>query len=157
MIVCKILKLLNIFSLTFINKELDECEANTFFDETLPEIIRLALQLPEIVPSSIPLLKQGTNKSISLSQKQVACLLANAFLCTFPRRNENSSQAEYHTYPSINFNSLFQMRNSGDQVLEKIKCICYYFRSVCKKSECIVCIDGGIWNRIVDHSQKNLC
>lgn len=123
------------FFLTFLIQELDASEAKIFFDETLPEIIRLALQLPDIVPSSIPLLKQGTSKSISLSQKQAACLLANAFLCTFPRRNDNNSQAEYHNYPSINFNSLFQMRNSGDQVLEKIKCICYYFRSVCKKSE----------------------
>ena len=34
---------------------------------------------------------------------QVACLLANAFFCTFPRRN-SCKHSEYSTFPDINFN-----------------------------------------------------
>lgn len=117
-------------------QELDDAESTAFFTETLPEIIRLALRLPDLIPSAIPLLKHGTSKSISLSQEQVASLLANAFLCTFPRRNEHNRKSEYRNFPSINFNSLYQTRNGGDQVIEKIKCICYYFRTICKKSKC---------------------
>ncbi|KAG7246031.1 hypothetical protein CRUP_020105, partial [Coryphaenoides rupestris] len=36
-----------------------------------------------------------------MSQEQVASLLANAFFCTFPRRN--SRKSEYGNYPDINF------------------------------------------------------
>ncbi|XP_055304353.1 poly(ADP-ribose) glycohydrolase-like [Sitodiplosis mosellana] len=111
--------------------ELDDAESEQFFRKTLPGIIGLALQLPHLVPSAIPLLKRGENKSISLSQQQIACLLANAFLCTFPRRNEKSRYSEYSSYPSINFSTLFD--TPGDQNIEKIKCICNYFRRVCSK------------------------
>lgn len=119
-------------------QELDESETNAFFGETLPAIIRLALRLPELVPCAIPLLKHGINKSISLSQQQVACLLANAFLCTYPRRNTADEKAEYKNYPNINFSHLFQL--NYDQVLEKIKCICCYFTSICKKGIIILTI-----------------
>lgn len=104
-----------------------------FFDEILPHIIGLALKLPDIVPNAIPLLKQNQNTSISLSQKQIACLLANAFLCTFPRRNKHDDDNEYSTYPSINFNELFETANGEN--LEKIKCILDYFSRVCSKSK----------------------
>lgn len=50
---------------------------------------------------AMPLLKAGMNHSITMSQEQVACLLANAFFCTFPRRN--SRRKEYWNYPDINF------------------------------------------------------
>uniref|UniRef100_K1PLK1 Uncharacterized protein n=1 Tax=Magallana gigas TaxID=29159 RepID=K1PLK1_MAGGI len=58
-----------------------------FFDVILPKTIKLALSLPHLITQPIPLLKREKNKSITLSQEQIACLLANAFLCTFPRRN----------------------------------------------------------------------
>lgn len=109
-------------------EELDEEESEAFFEHTLPKIVKLALDLPDLIPWAIPLLKQGNNKSVSLSQQQVASLLANAFLCTFPRRNSYSSSHEYATYPAINFSRLF--RCTGQAVLEKIKCICHYFRRV---------------------------
>ncbi|XP_039438286.1 poly(ADP-ribose) glycohydrolase-like [Culex pipiens pallens] len=112
-------------------EELDEPESAGFFKYTLPKLIRLALALPELVPGAIPLLKQGSNKSISLSQQQVASLLANAFLCTFPRRNTQKKKSEYSLFPDINFNRLFQ--SSGQSVLEKIKCLCNYFRRVCAR------------------------
>ncbi|XP_031627780.1 poly(ADP-ribose) glycohydrolase isoform X2 [Contarinia nasturtii] len=110
-------------------EEMDENDAVSFFKQTLPEIIRLALQLPDIVKCSIPLLKRGQNKSISLSQEQIACLLANAFLCTFPRRNSEARNSEFSSYPTINFAELFS--TPGNE--EKVKCICNYFRRVVSK------------------------
>lgn len=70
----------------------------------LPKVVQLALQLPDLVTGPIPLLKRQRNMTISLSQLQVASLLANAFLCTFPRRNSTNPQSEYGSFPYINFN-----------------------------------------------------
>lgn len=118
-------------------QEADETEAEAFFGDVLPKVIGLALQLPEIMPCAIPLLKHGQNKSISMSQLQIASLLANAFLCTFPRRNDYKQTSEYASYPSINFSSLF--RTGGDQNVEKLRCICSYFRRVCTNSKLFFC------------------
>ena len=54
-------------------------------------IISLALKLPELMKNKkLALLKQGINKSISLTQIQCASLLANAFFCTFSEsQNKN--------------------------------------------------------------------
>ncbi|XP_023940580.2 poly(ADP-ribose) glycohydrolase [Bicyclus anynana] len=111
---------------------LDEEESQYFFDVTLPEIVKLALALPKLIQSPIPLLKQHKNRSVSLSQQQISSLLANAFFCTFPRRNTYKKDAEYSKYPHINFNVLYNTKPSSD-VLEKLKCICHYFRRVCQK------------------------
>uniref|UniRef100_A0A672J498 poly(ADP-ribose) glycohydrolase n=1 Tax=Salarias fasciatus TaxID=181472 RepID=A0A672J498_SALFA len=74
----------------------------------------------------IPLLKRGMNHSITMSQEQVACLLANAFFCTFPRRN--SRRSEYSNYPDINFFRLFE--GSSSRKIEKLKTLMCYFNSV---------------------------
>uniref|UniRef100_A0A8C2ZNC4 poly(ADP-ribose) glycohydrolase n=1 Tax=Cyclopterus lumpus TaxID=8103 RepID=A0A8C2ZNC4_CYCLU len=74
----------------------------------------------------IPLLKRGMNHSITMSQEQVACLLANAFFCTFPRRN--SRRNEYGNYPDINFFRLFE--GSSPKKIEKLKTLMCYFKSV---------------------------
>lgn len=78
---------------------LDEEESQYFFQSLLPKIVSLALQLPELILTPIPLLSQGRPHSISLTRQQIASLLANAFLCTFPSKKEIC-----HTYPLINFN-----------------------------------------------------
>lgn len=111
------------------NDENMKDEAKIFFDHLLPRIIRLALRLPELIQAPIPLLRQEDSHAITLTQEQISCLLANAFLCTFPRRNTLKYRSEYCAYPDINFNRLFQSK--GSAVLEKIKCICHYFRRVC--------------------------
>lgn len=85
-------------------KCLNEEESEAFFNHLLPKITKLALQLPILVTNPIPLLKQNHNHSISFSQMQIACLLANAFLCTFPHRNDTNRSSEYSSYPLINFN-----------------------------------------------------
>ncbi|KAL4705353.1 hypothetical protein ACJJTC_006839 [Scirpophaga incertulas] len=114
------------------NEYLEEDEAQYFFNVTLPEIVKLALALPKLVQCPIPLLKQNKSMSISLSQQQIASLLANAFFCTFPRRNTTKQTSEYASYPYINFNRLYNSSGS-ESTLEKLKCICHYFRRVCTK------------------------
>lgn len=55
-----------------------------FFKLTMPHIIELALKLPRLVTRPLPLLRSGTTRKITLTQGQIASLLANAFLCAFP-------------------------------------------------------------------------
>ncbi|KAK0181940.1 hypothetical protein PV327_000118 [Microctonus hyperodae] len=119
----------------FFNEVVDEEETKMFFDKLLPKMIQLALQLSALITGPIPVLKQHSNSLISLSQLQVASLLANAFFCTFPRRNSTNPQSEYATYPYINFNRLFsayrdEKPNRSAAVMEKFKCLFHYFRRV---------------------------
>ncbi|EDV92130.1 poly(ADP-ribose) glycohydrolase [Drosophila grimshawi] len=111
------------------NEDLDESESRCFFEDLLPRISRLALRLPELIRAPIPLLKQNQTTALTLTQEQISCLLANAFLCTYPRRNTLKRKSEYSNFPDINFNRLYQ--SSGASVLEKLKCIFHYFRRVC--------------------------
>lgn len=64
-----------------------------------------------------------------MSQEQAACILANAFLCTFPRRNTTKRDAEFANYPEINFNRLYS--SDAHRVSQKLQCILNYFRRVC--------------------------
>ncbi|XP_052262139.1 poly(ADP-ribose) glycohydrolase-like [Dreissena polymorpha] len=98
----------------------------------LRKMANLALQLPHLCPTPIPLLKRGTNMSVTLSQQQIGCLLANAFFCTFPRRNSRKRSSEFFNYPTINFNTLLCGPPSVVR-FEKLRCIFHYFRRVFKK------------------------
>ncbi|CAG9764003.1 unnamed protein product [Ceutorhynchus assimilis] len=112
----------------FFKEDLSQEESDSFFTDMLPNIISLALGLPELLPSGIPLLKQNRNRSLSMSQLQIACLLANAFLCTFPWKKSTAA-----TYPGVNFISLFSAfaRPKRNQcICEKLKSICNYFKRV---------------------------
>ncbi|XP_060781968.1 poly(ADP-ribose) glycohydrolase [Neoarius graeffei] len=101
-------------------------EVQFLFDVTLPKMVELALRTPNICTQPIPLLKQNMNQSLTLSQEQIACLLANAFFCTFPRRN--SRKSEYYNYPEINFYRLFE--GSAHRKIEKLRTLLCYFRRV---------------------------
>ncbi|XP_041826578.1 poly(ADP-ribose) glycohydrolase [Melanotaenia boesemani] len=102
--------------------------SENYFEALFPKIASLALKLPMEVKKAIPLLQRGHSASITLSQVQISCLLANAFFCTFPHRNTTSPKAEYHNYPSINFASLFG--NWSERKKEKLRAIMYYFKVV---------------------------
>ena len=56
-----------------------------FFSKVVPFIQKLALRMPDLFPDEVPLLLQRKEGVISLTREQVACLLANAFFCTFSR------------------------------------------------------------------------
>ncbi|XP_047426146.1 poly(ADP-ribose) glycohydrolase [Mugil cephalus] len=95
------------------------------FKELFPKIAALASKLPEHVMKPIPLLRRGHSATITMSQAQISCLLANAFFCTFPHRNTSKPGAEYGNYPSINFSSLFGQWTERKQ--EKLKAVLHYF------------------------------
>ncbi len=79
------------------------CQKDRFVHHILPGIIRLAIGVPERVTQPPILLVRQKSHSVSMSQLQIASLLANAFLSTFPRRNTQKRQSEFSTYPDINF------------------------------------------------------
>ncbi|XP_034049721.1 poly(ADP-ribose) glycohydrolase-like isoform X2 [Thalassophryne amazonica] len=110
----------------YCTKVLEPDAAEHLFGSLLPDMVQLALRASELCTKPIPLLKVGMNHSITMSQEQVACLLANAFFCTFPRRN--SRRTEYCNYPDINFFRLFE--GASAKKIEKIKTLMCYFTSV---------------------------
>ncbi|KAA3681438.1 poly(ADP-ribose) glycohydrolase, partial [Paragonimus westermani] len=57
----------------------------------------------------IPLMRSGCAQSFTFSQLQIASLLANAFFCTFPRRNSLGRTSEFANFPAINFSSLLSV------------------------------------------------
>ncbi|NXX79299.1 PARG glycohydrolase, partial [Urocolius indicus] len=118
----------------FCEKVLEDAEAQHLFQSILPDMVKLALCLPSICTQPIPLLKQKMNHSITMSQEQIASFLANAFFCTFPRRNAKM-KSEYSSYPDINFNRLFEGRSSRKP--EKLKTLFCYFRRVTEKSNAL--------------------
>ncbi|KAL5969867.1 Poly ADP-ribose glycohydrolase [Taenia solium] len=97
--------------------------------QLLPKIAVLALKLPHLITRPIPLLLRDQEASVSLSQLQIACLLANAFYCTFPYRNTRSQQSEYSNFPFINFGVLMY-RNQSRSTDHKVLCILHYFSRV---------------------------
>lgn len=105
---------------------LEHSELQLLFEALLPAMVDLALSAPSLCTMPIPLLKSRMNHSLTLSQEQIACLLANAFFCTFPRRN--SRKSEYCNYPEINFYRLFE--GSSPRKIEKLKTLLCYFRRV---------------------------
>ncbi|XP_026034254.1 poly(ADP-ribose) glycohydrolase isoform X1 [Astatotilapia calliptera] len=113
----------------YCTKVLEPDAAEHLFESLLPDMVQLALRASELCTKPIPLLKAGMNHSITMSQEQVACLLANAFFCTFPRRN--SRKTEYSNYPDINFFRLFE--GSSAKKTEKLKTLMCYFNSVTEK------------------------
>lgn len=101
--------------------------------QLLQKMIKLALDMPNKLRKPIPVLKAGQTFSVSLTQEQCACVLANAFFCTFPGRlcAENS-----HGMPFINFNGI--LNDSGHPKsrvkVEKLVCLFHYFNRVLTKS-----------------------
>ncbi|XP_077092996.1 poly(ADP-ribose) glycohydrolase isoform X5 [Siphateles boraxobius] len=107
-------------------KGMESSEVKHLLNVTLPKMVKLVLDTPKICTQPIPLLKTRMNQSLTMSQEQIACLLANAFFCTFPRRN--SRKSEYGNYPEINFYRLFE--SSSSRKIEKLKTLLCYFRRV---------------------------
>ncbi|OQR76478.1 poly(ADP-ribose) glycohydrolase-like [Tropilaelaps mercedesae] len=114
-------------------EEMTFSDRSAFFSTLLPGIINLALNLPTICTRPPPLLVKGHSHSVTLSQRQVASLLANAFLCTYPRRNTSTRKSQYASYPTINFHTLFNRCDNHKRRIcrkEKIKCLLNYFRRI---------------------------
>ena len=113
------------------SEEFSSQETESFFDTILPRMVDLLVSSPDILTCPLPLLSTGKTQSITLSQHQISVLLVNAFFCTFPRRNARSNNAEFSSFPFINFNTLFGLNHRRDEAhLEKLKCLLSYFSRV---------------------------
>lgn len=102
--------------------------SNQFFSSTLPFILNLVKNTSEILNTPIPLAKSQSPITVTLSQYQCACILANSFLCTWSRRNKTTPGHEYENFPFINFNCLFSVNEPW--VKNKLKCLIHYFERV---------------------------
>ena len=67
----------------YFTEYVDVNESKTFFQNVLPKMVDLALSLPQVLTHAIPLLHKQQPYSLTLSQQQIACLLANAFFLHF--------------------------------------------------------------------------
>ena len=74
----------------FLRDELSVGERSTFFSLTLPHLCSLALRMPALFTSPLPLLLRGRAKRVCLTPEQCGCLLAHAFFCSFPYRGDSS-------------------------------------------------------------------
>lgn len=108
---------------------MDTESQTVFFDESLPLIVNLAVQIENLKP--IPLLKRNVNGTCDLTQRQIGCLIANGFLCTF----EDTS----NTSASKNLDSLFGC--SEITAIEKIKCLLVYLSKISESNGKLLIVD----------------
>ncbi|UJR36597.1 hypothetical protein I4U23_029317 [Adineta vaga] len=106
-----------------------------FLSIILSNICSLALNVDKICSRPPPLLRIGSNRTVTMSQRQCASLMACAFFCLFPRRFNQKVGSEYENYQNPNFNTLFHGGRSGGTSwkLEKLKCVFNYFRRITEK------------------------
>jgi poly(ADP-ribose) glycohydrolase len=95
------------------------------------KIAELATELPTVCTEPIPLLRAQHDSSVSMTQKQAACLLANAFFCTFP-------QPATLKLLDFSFMGLHWQPSCGKEELRlgKFDCIFNYFRRVLEHMPC---------------------
>ncbi|PRP82796.1 poly glycohydrolase [Planoprotostelium fungivorum] len=131
---------------SFFNDVANASEVEDFFLRTLPKIIDLALRIPEICPKPIRILLAREESQITLTQLQIACLLSNAFLCTFPLQGgilwSHSSTDEKKKrrviIPESNFDRLYAVHYKGKcskSVAAKLRCILHYFDTITTRIE----------------------
>ncbi|XP_067935260.1 poly(ADP-ribose) glycohydrolase-like [Watersipora subatra] len=117
-----------------VNEEMTAVERTELFGDIIPSMVQLAVSLPSLVVEGVPLLKQQLRYSLTFSQQQLAAILANAFFCTFPRRNNSHRGSEFANYPSINMNGLFapsgRNSNRDQSMMHKLRCLFQYFKQI---------------------------
>ena len=102
-------------------------ERQHLFFRTLPRVAALASALPALCRAPLPLLRAHTAGTVALTRRQVACLLAHAFFCTFPRRSPPlASASEYRDFPTVNFASLYSSRIAPC----KLRFLLHYFSCI---------------------------
>lgn len=77
--------------------------------------------IPNTFPHGIPLLEQGQNKWVTMGQKQLLTLVSASFLCIFMDQPAG--------YPSINMNTLFQLRSNVS--IEMLRRTTNYYIYIC--------------------------
>lgn len=108
-------------------------EEAEFYESALPMMTALALGMPQLfAENGVTMLVAHVDKALTLTQREVACLLSAAFFCLFPGRVGKASYKEH--LPSINFDTLFAQPAkpswggdpSGSQIA-KLRCVLHYF------------------------------
>ncbi|CAF0805525.1 unnamed protein product [Adineta ricciae] len=102
-----------------------------FMSTILPNMCNLALNVDKICPQPPPLLRVGSNASVTLSQQQAAALLACGFFCLFPNRSYGDGKYKFKRFPNPNFDRLY--RSGHPKKVEKLKCILHYFQRITEK------------------------
>jgi hypothetical protein len=125
----------NLNGLKTFHNSLPNAEKKTFFSFTLPGIVKIALLLTRLFSQPVPFLHKCENKSISISRYQIAALIANAFICSFPERNETTT---IHQMRMGNFNLKNLFAETTQQAVTKIKAIVTYL------NELIISVPEGI-------------
>lgn len=108
------------------------------------------VHLNSVLFQSLPLLRTGKTQSVTMSQRQVASLLACEFFCLFPFRSDRRDMNRFGRFPKLNFNryiylarsflsinisSIWRLYQSGPpKNIEKLKCILCYFRRITENS-----------------------
>ncbi|KAI6199277.1 Poly(ADP-ribose) glycohydrolase [Aphelenchoides besseyi] len=95
-----------------------------FLQKIVPFIANLALELNGDNFKGIPLITQNSNLSVSMSQRQAAILLANAFFCTF----ERDCRPRPNRFNTFDMFGLYDENNVKGT--EKLNFIISYFNSL---------------------------
>lgn len=120
----------------FVDYELDDAERGRLFGFTVPNMLEIALEMETLFRGDILLLKQNRQQGVTLTRKEVLCLLVHAFFCTFPRRSEPKRGQEVLPLPGIHFNRLFEGSPSSRTGVHpvtaaKLRCLFHYFDRAC--------------------------
>ncbi len=122
--------------IAFVDNELDAAERGRLFGFTVPNMLEVALEMETLFQGDIPLLKQNRQQAVTLTRKQVLCLMVHAFFCTFPRRSEPKRGQETLPLPTIHFNRLFAGSSASRTGVHpvtaaKLRCLFHYFDRAC--------------------------
>lgn len=103
----------------------DTLLSRTCLLELIPKIAKLAVDLPNVCTRPVPLLLRQKGFTVAMSQCQAACLLANAFFCTYPP----TASYELRDLTFLGLYGQSRYGRSGAQHA-KLDCIFNYFRRV---------------------------
>jgi poly(ADP-ribose) glycohydrolase len=117
-------------------KQIDQPERKKLFDRVLPQMIKLVLDLPTLFPEPIPRLTAQREMSVTMSQKQVACLLACGFFCLFGSDGGANAAAGSDRSKKDRFINFYGVFKQSAKVkrrkakVEKLACFMRYFDRV---------------------------
>ena len=102
----------------FLSAFLKIVDSRDFFERVVPNMVKIALQMPELFPSGeLKILEQGRDGFVSFTRKQIACLLVHMFLCTLQPQKLNKHW--------VNFSPWFN--SNSPPVIAYMQCLCTYF------------------------------
>ncbi|KAJ3282160.1 hypothetical protein HDU79_010147 [Rhizoclosmatium sp. JEL0117] len=102
-------------------------------EQILPRMAALALELPSLFREPFPLLLAGRNGSLTFSQRQIACLIANAFFGTLPDQGKLFNGKR--KFPHLDFRPLFQAWVYSPVTKAKLDGVFEYFSQILERSD----------------------